>query len=79
MVISGCVGPRGDGYSPDETITADEAERYHATQIRTLAQTEADLVSAFTINRVEEAIGITRAAETAAINAPSDSSRGRSR
>jgi S-methylmethionine-dependent homocysteine/selenocysteine methylase len=65
MAISGCIGPRGDGYSPDDSMTEDEAERYHATQIRTLAETEADLISAFTINRVEEAVGVTRAAAAA--------------
>jgi homocysteine S-methyltransferase len=33
IVIDGVVGPRGDGYQPDELMPADEAERYHATQI----------------------------------------------
>jgi S-methylmethionine-dependent homocysteine/selenocysteine methylase len=26
MVISGCVGPRGDGYNPDALVTADKAK-----------------------------------------------------
>jgi S-methylmethionine-dependent homocysteine/selenocysteine methylase len=39
MVISGCVGPRGDGYSPDEQMTEAEAELYHAVQIGTFANT----------------------------------------
>jgi S-methylmethionine-dependent homocysteine/selenocysteine methylase len=33
VVISGCVGPRGDGYDPGKVMTAQEAERYHAGQI----------------------------------------------
>jgi S-methylmethionine-dependent homocysteine/selenocysteine methylase len=65
MVISGCIGPRGDGYRPDQMMTADEAESYHAEQIGTFRQTGADMVSAITMNYVEEAIGIARAADRA--------------
>ena len=39
VVISGCIGPEGDGYAPDTMLTAEEAERYHATQIGTFADT----------------------------------------
>jgi len=67
IVISGCIGPRGDGYTVDLAMSADEAQRYHATQIETLADTTADLVSAFTINYANEAIGIVRAARQAEI------------
>ena len=63
MVLSGCVGPRGDGYKPGETMSVTEAERYHAEQIRVFAETEADMISAITMNYVEEAIGIVRAAD----------------
>lgn len=69
MVISGCVGPRGDGYSPDNVMSANEAEAYHAAQIGTFARTEADLVTAITMNYVEEAIGIARAARAAGMPA----------
>ena len=62
VVISGCIGPRGDGYAVSEKMTAGEAERYHREQIDTLSRTDADLVTAYTINYTEEAIGITRAA-----------------
>lgn len=67
MAISGCIGPRGDGYDPGERMSADQAQAYHAAQIHTFADTAADLVSAFTLNYVEEAIGITRAAQVAEI------------
>ncbi len=62
LVISGCLGPRGDGYQLQEKMTAVEARDYHQEQIATFSLTEADLVSAYTINYVEEAIGITLAA-----------------
>lgn len=62
MVISGCVGPRGDGYEPASRMTADEAEAYHRAQIAVFRETEADMVAAITMNYVEEAIGVSRAA-----------------
>jgi S-methylmethionine-dependent homocysteine/selenocysteine methylase len=65
IVISGCIGPRGDGYVVGDTMTAEEAEAYHATQIATFAETAADLVTAITMTYAEEAIGIVRAARAA--------------
>jgi S-methylmethionine-dependent homocysteine/selenocysteine methylase len=65
MVISGCLGPRGDGYIPTDAMTADEAQRYHQPQIATFRDADADLVTAMTMNYVEEAIGITLAAQAA--------------
>lgn len=65
FVISGNLGPRGDGYSPTALMGAAEAEAYHAEQIETFADTEADLVTALTMNYPEEAIGIARAAAKA--------------
>jgi S-methylmethionine-dependent homocysteine/selenocysteine methylase len=64
-VISGCIGPRGDGYDASRPISAEEAEHYHAEQIASFALTEADLVSALTLTDTAEAIGITRAARNA--------------
>lgn len=65
MVISGAIGPRGDGYRPDALMNTVEAENYHAQQIAVFRTTAADMVSAFTLNYVNEAIGIARAARTA--------------
>lgn len=65
MVISGCIGPRGDGYIPADAMTASEAAEYHRTQIEIFRDAEADLVTAITMNYVEEAIGIARAARSA--------------
>jgi S-methylmethionine-dependent homocysteine/selenocysteine methylase len=69
IVISGCIGPQGDGYSPEELLSADEAAEYHSTQIDTFADTAADMVTAITMTYVEEAIGVTRAAVAAGIPA----------
>ena len=63
IVISGAIGPRGDGYLVQNLMTAEEAEAYHGEQIRILAETETDMVTAFTLNYAEEAIGIVRAAQ----------------
>ncbi len=65
VVISGCVGPRGDGYVPDRAMSETEAEAYHRKQIETFSDTPADMVTAITMNYVEEAVGITRAARAA--------------
>lgn len=69
IVISGNIGPQDDGYSPEQILSADEAEDYHAAQVRTFAETEADLVSAITLTYPDEAIGVTRAAQRAGIPA----------
>jgi len=64
-VISGCVGPRGDGYQPGNMMTIDQALGYHRVQVDTFADTAADMVSAITMNYVQEAIGIALAARDA--------------
>lgn len=63
IIASACIGPRGDGYRPGELMTAKEAKHYHSTQMATFAQSGADIVSALTLNYIEEAIGITLAAQ----------------
>ena len=62
FVISGNIGPRGDGYAVADAMTALDAARYHQPQIQSFANAGADLVSAFTINYADEAIGIIRSA-----------------
>jgi len=61
--ISGCIGPRGDGYSPENQMNIKMAEEYHSFQIKILADTNADLVTAMTLNYNDEAIGIVNAAK----------------
>lgn len=65
LVISGCVGPRGDGYIPTSKMTEKQAADYHRDQIEAFAQANADLVTAITMNYVEEAVGIVEAARNA--------------
>lgn len=65
VVISGNLGPRGDGYLADARMGIDAARAYHAPQVETFASTVADLVSVFTMNYAEEAIGVARAARDA--------------
>ncbi len=40
LMFVGIVGPRGDAYSLDQRMTAEEAEDYHSTQIATLARAD---------------------------------------
>jgi S-methylmethionine-dependent homocysteine/selenocysteine methylase len=67
VVISGCVGPRGDGYVPGTLMTPDEAMQYHKFQIAVFARTDADMVCAMTMTNAPEAIGIVRAAAESGI------------
>jgi S-methylmethionine-dependent homocysteine/selenocysteine methylase len=63
MVISGAVGPRGDGYRLDAPMSSQQAQAYHADQIRTFAEADADLATAITMTNSSEAIGVVRAAQ----------------
>ena len=65
IVISGCIGPEGDGYSPETMLSPEAAREYHSTQIETFADTPADMVTAITMTYAEEAIGLARAAREA--------------
>jgi homocysteine S-methyltransferase len=64
IVVSGCIGPRGDGYDPGAIMSAEEAELYHAWQASALASAGPDVLSAITMTNVNEAIGITHAARS---------------
>lgn len=63
IALSVCIGPRGDGYAPSNLMSIKSAEEYHSHQIKLAADTNADLVTAMTMNYNEEAIGITLAAK----------------
>jgi homocysteine S-methyltransferase len=69
IVISGCIGPQDDGYSPETKLSAAEAQDYHSTQIGTFADASADMVCAITITYADEATGIARAAQEAGLPA----------
>ncbi len=67
VVLEAPVGPRGDAYTPESLMSAEEAEQYHSAQMRTLADTPVDLITALTYGYAEEAIGVTRAARAAGL------------
>ncbi|MDP1967357.1 MAG: homocysteine S-methyltransferase family protein [Reyranella sp.] len=57
MIVSGCVGPRGDGYDAGQVMSAADAEA------------GADMVSAITMTNANEAIGVAHAAAKAGMPA----------
>jgi homocysteine S-methyltransferase len=63
MVVSGNLGPRGDGYDAGTLMQPEEARHYHRPQIVTFKDAGADLVSAFTMTNSNEALGIALAAQ----------------
>lgn len=67
LVISGCIGPRGDGYDPGTVMTPADAEAYHSEQIAVFRDAGADCVSAITMTNSNEALGVARAARSAGI------------
>jgi homocysteine S-methyltransferase len=67
VVIEGSIGPRSDAYSPTLLMDADEAERYHAVQLRTFADAGCAQATALTLTYPEEGVGIARAARGAGI------------
>lgn len=71
-VISGAIGPRGDGYKAGN-MEAGEAEAYHGAQIAAFAEAGADMVTAFTLTGISEAIGISARRVHMRFRAPSHS------
>ncbi|HEY5155026.1 MAG TPA: homocysteine S-methyltransferase family protein [Acidimicrobiales bacterium] len=67
VVVSGCVGPRGDAYTDLGSADPDEAARYHQPQVETLAKAGVDLVTALTLTNAAEAIGVSRAASASGV------------
>ncbi len=62
VVVSGNIGPRGDGYDPEDLMSPDEAEDYHQAQVESFALAGADRITMLTATHVGEAIGVIRAA-----------------
>jgi homocysteine S-methyltransferase len=67
VVISGMVGPRGDGYLPGRLADPGEAAAYHGPQIEAFAHAGADMVTAYTLTDIGEAKGIVRACRAAGV------------
>lgn len=64
FLVSGCVGPRGDGYVAGDIVDPDVAAKYHAPQVEAFAEAGADLVTALTLTGAGEAIGVIRASRS---------------
>jgi S-methylmethionine-dependent homocysteine/selenocysteine methylase len=67
FLVSGCIGPRGDGYVAGRVVDPDDAAAYHTPQIEAFAEAGADLVTVLTLTGTGEAVGIVRAARAAGI------------
>jgi S-methylmethionine-dependent homocysteine/selenocysteine methylase len=63
ILISGQIGPAGDGYVLANTMTPVEAKQCHSLQILAFKEAGADLASALTIGYINEALGIVQAAK----------------
>jgi S-methylmethionine-dependent homocysteine/selenocysteine methylase len=62
IVIGGVLGPRGDGYVVERLMSPAEARDYHAEQVGVFAGSDADMVTVYTLNYVDEGIGVALAA-----------------
>lgn len=62
ILVNGLVGPAGDAYAPDETLSSQDALLIHAPQIHALGRAGVDMISAMTLTHAGEAVGIVRAA-----------------
>jgi len=67
VIVSGNLGPQGDGYNPDELLTPEIAAAYHRPQIESFAAAGADRVTLLTGTHTGEPIGIVHAAVAAGI------------
>lgn len=66
LIVSGCVGPRGDGYLA-EKMTTHDAFDYHTPQVKAFAHAKADLVTGITMTNEEEAAGLALACKEASV------------
>lgn len=61
-IVSGNIGPQGDGYDPDDLLSPPAAESYHRPQIESFAAAGADQVTMLTATHAGEAVGVVHAA-----------------
>ena len=66
-VVSGNIGPRGDGYNPAELLVPEVAASYHGPQVESFAAAGADRVTMLTATHAGEAIGVVQAASAAGV------------
>jgi homocysteine S-methyltransferase len=63
IVVSGIIGPRGDGYIAAAPNSVDDAADYHFSQAEALAAGGVDMLTAVTMTTSAEALGISIAAQ----------------
>lgn len=63
IVVSGVIGPRGDGYIAEAPDSVDDAADYHHQQAEALAAGGVDMLAAVTMTTSAEALGISMAAQ----------------
>lgn len=63
ILISGQIGPRGDGYQIGDAMSEKEAQEYHSLQVEAFKKSEVNMVSAITMTYTEEAVGASLAAQ----------------
>ena len=57
VYIVGVIGPSGDAYLPEESLSVPQARKYHGLQAGALARSGVDFLYALTFPAVEEALG----------------------
>lgn len=62
IVVSGCIGPRGDGYAAGAPMDPEDARGAHQLQADSLAMAGVDQITAVTMTSSAEAMGVARAA-----------------
>ena len=55
--VAGVIGPGGDAYRPEESLSAGKAREYHGLQAEALSRSGVDFLYAPTFPAVEEALG----------------------
>ena len=65
IVVSGCIGPRGDGYVAGGPMDPEDARGAHQLQAEALAAAGVDQITAITMTSGAEAMGVARAASRA--------------
>ena len=63
ILISGQIGPRGDGYRVESSMNFIEAMEYHNLQLTAFKNAGVDFVTAITMTYSEESLGIIKAAQ----------------
>lgn len=62
--VCGVIGPRGDGYVPGQSATAEEFAHYHSAQVAAFEESGTARVTAYTLTTVAEAVGVVQAARS---------------